>query len=402
MIVLTVFSLSRESFLRWLWVYSAHLWTLIWSVLGSWEILPLEQRSKYGWIGYKWMNCVDSGSVLLWSGSYLAKPAQKLQRQVLSFGSAVLCRESLRRRQMPQHSRLKRHHWSRSPASQQSTCFPPLLHPFSIFWTRRSWRTASSAFATPWWTRIFSRTAVYRISSSSNHFIFVFWPLRSPSRSTRAFWATFCSLSNPFSRAIPSISYFPRDRLIFQGMPLMKIAGECIKRMDASVTASIEERLEESLNYPTKSILETLGNIIAENDLYASYLLQNGYLAFLSRVYFDKNNGDFLLRLEVIFNWMNLSGGTCSQALYDTGILETLVGNVQALNPQSSSIEFEAARRSMVVICNFICECDDATRLYLLSCNVRGLLEQYLNLVQGRWQDEDHDFIVDMLRRMSE
>ena len=172
--------------------------------------------------------------------------------------------------------------------------------------------------------------------------------------------------------------------------------------MDASVTASIEERLEESLNYPTKSILETLGNIIAENDLYASYLLQNGYLAFLSRVYFDKNNGDFLLRLEVIFNWMNLSGGTCSQALYDTGILETLVGNVQALNPQSSSIEFEAARRSMVVICNFICECDDATRLYLLSCNVRGLLEQYLNLVQGRWQDEDHDFIVDMLRRMSE
>ncbi|CBK23068.2 uncharacterized protein [Blastocystis hominis] len=178
------------------------------------------------------------------------------------------------------------------------------------------------------------------------------------------------------------------------GMPLMKIAGECIKRMDASVTASIEERLEESLNYPTKSILETLGNIIAENDLYASYLLQNGYLAFLSRVYFDKNNGDFLLRLEVIFNWMNLSGGTCSQALYDTGILETLVGNVQALNPQSSSIEFEAARRSMVVICNFICECDDATRLYLLSCNVRGLLEQYLNLVQGRWQDEDHDFIM--------
>ena len=70
----------------------------------------------------------------------------------------------------------------------------------------------------------------------------------------------------------------------------MKIAGECIKRMDASVTASIEERLEESLNYPTKSILETLGNIIAENDLYATYLLENGYLGFLSRVYFDKNN----------------------------------------------------------------------------------------------------------------
>ena len=106
--------------------------------------------------------------------------------------------------------------------------------------------------------------------------------------------------------------------------------------------------------------------------------------------------------MEVIFNWMNLSGGACSQALYNTGILETLVQNVQALSPQSSSIEFEAARRSMVVICNFICECDDATRIYLLNCNVRGLLEQYLNLVQGRWQDEDHDFIVDMLRRMTE
>lgn len=203
--------------------------------------------------------------------------------------------------------------------------------------------------------------------------------------------------SNPVK--IVLISSHP---IIFQAMPLMKIAGECIKRMDQSVTASLEDRLEDSLNYPTKSILETLGNIIAENDLYATYLLENGYLGFLSRVYFDKNNGDFLLRLEVIFNWMNLSGGACSQALYNTGILEMLVQNVQALSPQSSSIEFEAARRSMVVICNFICECDDATRIYLLNCNVRGLLEQYLNLVQGRWQDEDHDFIVDMLRRMTE
>ena len=182
----------------------------------------------------------------------------------------------------------------------------------------------------------------------------------------------------------------------------MKIAGECVNVMNQSVNASLENRLGDSLNYPTKSILETLGNIIAENDVYAAYLVEIGYLPFLSHVYFDNNNGDFLLRLEVIFNWMNLAGGTQSQTLYDTGILETLVGNVQALNEQSNSIEFEAARRSMVVICNFICECNDATRMYLLSCNVRALLEQYLNLVQGRWQDEDHDFIVDMLRRMSE
>ena len=64
----------------------------------------------------------------------------------------------------------------------------------------------------------------------------------------------------------------------------MKIAGECIKRMDQSVTASLEDRLEDSLNYPTKSILETLGNIIAENDLYATYLLENGYIGLISRV----------------------------------------------------------------------------------------------------------------------
>lgn len=184
-------------------------------------------------------------------------------------------------------------------------------------------------------------------------------------------------------------------------MPLMQLVGRCVQIMDQSVTASLENRLDDSLNYPTKPILETLGNIIAENDVYARFLVENGYLPFLSRVYFDPNNSDQLLRLEVVFNWMNLSGGALSQSLYDTGILQTLVANVQALSPQSSPVEFEAARRSMVVICNFICECNDATRLYLLSCNVKGLLEQYLSLVQGRWQDEDHDFIVDMLKRMS-
>ena len=79
------------------------------------------------------MNCVDAGSILFWSGSYPAKPTQELQGQVLSFGGAVLCRKSLRRRQVPQHSRVKRYHRSRSPASQQSTFYLHFLNVFSIF-----------------------------------------------------------------------------------------------------------------------------------------------------------------------------------------------------------------------------------------------------------------------------
>ena len=34
--------------------------------------------------------------------------------------------------------------------------------------------------------------------------------------------------------------------------------------------------------------------------------------------------------------------------------------------------------------------------------HVKALLEGYLAIVQGRWADEDHEFVVDMLKRMSE
>ena len=64
--------------------------------------------------------------------------------------------------------------------------------------------------------------------------------------------------------------------------------------------------------------------------MYGATLIQQGLLPFLQAVYFDKNNDDQLLRLEVIFCWMNISGGRNSQLLFDTGIFPTLVENVTA------------------------------------------------------------------------
>ena len=174
-----------------------------------------------------------------------------------------------------------------------------------------------------------------------------------------------------------------------------------VETMRQSVRASLENRMEATLQYPTKAILETLGNIIAENDEFAAFLVRCRYMELLHDVYFDPKNEDPYLRLEVIFNWMNLSAGNQSQVLFDTNILETLIKNVTALTPQADEVCYEAARRSMVVICNFICECSDETRYFLITNNIKALLEGYLAIVQGRWVDEDHDFVVSILQRMN-
>lgn len=143
-------------------------------------------------------------------------------------------------------------------------------------------------------------------------------------------------------------------------MPVLTLVNMCLVIMSSAVQASLNDQLEQSSNYPTKQILETLGNILADNDVYGAMLIQQGLLDFLRGVYCDRNNDDQLLRLEVIFCWMNLSGGKNSQLLFDSGIFPTMVENVTALSPAADSLCYEAARRSMVVICNFICECSDS------------------------------------------
>lgn len=149
-------------------------------------------------------------------------------------------------------------------------------------------------------------------------------------------------------------------------MQALSIVNGCVAIMSNAVQASINGQFEQSSNYPTKQIMETLGDILADNDVYGATLIQQGLLPFLQAVYFDKNNDDQLLRLEVIFCWMNISGGRNSQLLFDTGIFPTLVENVTALTPAADALCYEAARRSMVVICNFICECSDSVRVEMM------------------------------------
>ena len=60
---------------------------------------------------------------------------------------------------------------------------------------------------------------------------------------------------------------------------------------------------------------------------------------------------------------MNIAGGTCSQQLFDSGILQILVNNITILSDQTSDLDFEASRRSMVILCNFICECSDSVSI---------------------------------------
>lgn len=143
-------------------------------------------------------------------------------------------------------------------------------------------------------------------------------------------------------------------------MPVLTLVNMCMMIMSSAVQASLNGQFEQTSNYPTKQIMETLGNILADNDVYGSVLIQQGLLDFLRGVYCDRNNDDQLLRLEVIFCWMNLSGGKNSQLLFDSGIFPAMVENVTALSPTADSLCYEAARRSMVVICNFICECGDS------------------------------------------
>ena len=143
-------------------------------------------------------------------------------------------------------------------------------------------------------------------------------------------------------------------------MPVLTLVNMCMMIMSSAVQASLNGQFEQTSNYPTKQIMETLGNILADNDVYGSVLIQQGLLGFLRGEYCDRNNDDQLLRLEVIFCWMNLSGGKNSQLLFDSGIFPAMVENVTALSPTADSLCYEAARRSMVVICNFICECSDS------------------------------------------
>lgn len=143
-------------------------------------------------------------------------------------------------------------------------------------------------------------------------------------------------------------------------MPVLTLVNMCMMIMSSAVQASLNGQFEQTGNYPTKQIMETLGNILADNDVYGSVLIQQGLLDFLRGVYCDRNNDDQLLRLEVIFCWMNLSGGKNSQSLFDSGIFPAMVENVTALSPTADAVCYEAARRSMVVICNFICECSDS------------------------------------------
>ena len=56
---------------------------------------------------------------------------------------------------------------------------------------------------------------------------------------------------------------------------------------------------------------------------------------------------------------MNIGGGQYSQVLFNASNIQDLVNNVERINPNSSDIDYEVARRSMVILCNFICECDD-------------------------------------------
>ena len=143
------------------------------------------------------------------------------------------------------------------------------------------------------------------------------------------------------------------------GMLVMPIITRILSILTEAVVASREGRFDAASNYPTKSILENIGNICAENDAYIMQMIDQGLLSFLNLIYTDPNNDDVLGKLEVLFCWMNISGRKCSQALFDTGLLQPIVANIVALNPQASDVQFEAARRSMVILCNFICECND-------------------------------------------
>lgn len=143
----------------------------------------------------------------------------------------------------------------------------------------------------------------------------------------------------------------------------LPVVIKALSIMNNAVGASLQGNFDATANYPTKSILECLGNMFSEDDSYAQKLIAIGLLPFLLNIYNDPNNDDHLARLEVLFCWMNIAAGTQSQALFNTGILQQIVDNITSLNKDSTTIQFEASRRSMVILCNFICECNDKVGL---------------------------------------
>ena len=142
-------------------------------------------------------------------------------------------------------------------------------------------------------------------------------------------------------------------------MPVVKLAFSIMNEAVTNSFNQTEITVKDANRYPTKQLLEILGNILAENDEYCKYLLEFNLLPFLYSVYYDQNNNDVLLKLEVLFCWMNIAGGQYSQVLFNASNIQDLVNNVERINPNSSDIDYEVARRSIVILCNFICECDD-------------------------------------------
>ena len=146
------------------------------------------------------------------------------------------------------------------------------------------------------------------------------------------------------------------------GTLTLPVVIKALSIMNNAVEASLQGNFDATANYPTKSILECLGNMFSEDDGYAQKLISIGLLSFLLNIYNDLNNDDHLARLEILFCWMNIAAGSQSQALFNTGILQQIVDNITTLDKNCTAIQFEAARRSMVILCNFICECNDEVR----------------------------------------
>lgn len=135
-----------------------------------------------------------------------------------------------------------------------------------------------------------------------------------------------------------------------------------VERMNTAVSNAFNQQemdVADANVYPTKQILEILGNILAENDEYCKTLLEKGLLTFLQSIYYDQSNCDLFLKLEVLFCWGNIAGGRYSQDLFNSITIQDLIRNISNLHQSQSDIDYEMARRTMLIICNFICECDD-------------------------------------------
>ena len=68
------------------------------------------------------------------------------------------------------------------------------------------------------------------------------------------------------------------------GMLVMPIITRILSILTEAVVASREGRFDAASNYPTKSILENIGNICAENDAYIMQMIDQGLLSFLNLI----------------------------------------------------------------------------------------------------------------------